>query len=645
MRKRIFILSCIIFTFSCVLFAQDYYPKGNKLCDSIFYYLERNNLTPEKQEIISSPDNNFPYNIVIKFNSNKLPCDDNLVICLKMEDAYENMDLITQIAGQLYGRDFNTYIILIYGSSSTIPRRRIPNGTNVAVKNLHSSDNNIVLNVNLTSSRNTITASTMGKSSPSWMVKNTFQAYVNQHLTEDLPFYYLSQMSTYMFNFDSIIIPFSTRDIPTITANFKTNTFSKDQVFNVILEFINSYENSRNKEFDNHSIMFRIGNHDIWFTEYTIVKIILLISFLSLIFIFILSFVNSNLRNKAWLEIKNNWYSIPCTFALTIIGFYISKGIYYLANKSSPSETATAFGLILLELIIASALVSTFYFFEMAFHRTSYGERSVDFLVLITTFINQFLFSLADISLYPLFMLSCIFAIISLILKRNWGHILMFILMILVYIPYVQRFFDLASSDTLRRYLQRSNSAIFSISAILLPIYLMWFRILTALRTKITKRRYYFIICLLTFVFIFSILTVINFTAFKNTKSESRIYTSEQNINYNDIELSYTDKNVFGDTIRTIHYKTTQPANYVKISVSSKDQNPILYSEYDYTTENPTTSSFDIPYDPPSEMSFTYGTTDIPTTIFVEALYLSNAEKKEYISRKKTITIGNADGN
>ena len=29
-------------------------------------------------------------------------------------------------------------------------------------------------------------------------------------------------------------------------------------------------------------------------------------------------------------------------------------------------------------------------------------------------------------------------------------------------------------------------------------------------------------------------------------------------------------------------------------------------------------------------MSFTYGTTDIPTTIFVEALYLSNAEKKEY---------------
>mgnify|MGYP003309483618 CR=1 FL=1 len=93
MRKRIFILSCIIFTFSCVLFAQDYYPKGNKLCDSIFYYLERNNLTPEKQEIISSPDNNFPYNIVIKFNSNKLPCDDNLVICLKMEDAYENMDL------------------------------------------------------------------------------------------------------------------------------------------------------------------------------------------------------------------------------------------------------------------------------------------------------------------------------------------------------------------------------------------------------------------------------------------------------------------------------------------------------------------------------------------------------------------------
>lgn len=638
-RKTSFALLIILF-FSSQIFSQDYEPTGTKLCDYICSYMERNNLKPKKQEIINSPNNNFPYNILITYKSTNINNNDNLIFLFKTEEAYENIDLIVKFCEQAKKVNCNITIALIYGSQYRIPRYRVTNGTDTFVRNLDSNKENFVYNINLKSNKNSISANAMGKSSPSWMIKNTFEAYINNNLTQDLPFYYLSQLSTYRFGVSNNLYSFSTKDIPTITTNFITDTFSKDTVYNVLSNIISSYGKFKTEDIDYHSIMFRIGKKTFWFSEYTIVKTILIISLLSLFFIFILSFVNSNLRNKAWVEIKKNWYTIPVTLFLSILGFYLAKGIYYLIYKGTPANP-TAFGLVLFELCLGSALVSIFYLLLIGFYKDNYSERSLDFLVLMTTFVNQFLFCLVDISLFPLFMVICIMSILSLILRKNWIHILIFILMIVIFFPYILRLNELSDSSLTASYFRRGNIYIFWISCILLPIYLLMFRILTAIRQIITKKRIFILIISLTYIFIFTTLGIIN-TNISNKEDKIGTITHNTNVSrFDDIEVTYSDRRVFGDVIRTINFYSLEPAQFVKVSVKAGEKAPILYSEYDYTTDSNNISSFDVPYNPPQKMSFTYGTTDIPTIITVEALFLINKEKNEYKSLKKVINIGN----
>ena len=124
---------------------------------------------------------------------------------------------------------------------------------------------------------------------------------------------------------------------------------------------------------------------------------------------------------------------------------------------------------------------------------------------MITTILNLLVFSIIDISLFPIFLSITLLSIISVILKRNWTHIILFIFMIITFVPYVFTMYTYADSQVLRQFFMHSNLTCFFLPLILLPLYLMLLRIFTAVRKRFTKKRVFFLLTGITYLF-FSIL-------------------------------------------------------------------------------------------------------------------------------------------
>ena len=471
------------------------------------------------------------------------------------------------------------------------------------------------------------------------MLSNGFDAFIQNGLSDYLPLYYLSNLSGSFFNSESYFSDFSNQNIPAISFSFKKDEVKDEVISNTITSYIDLYELSNKEDNDYHSLLYRIGNKKILFSEYSIIKALIIIMIISLFFIFILSFVNSNLRNSAWEDIRKDWYSIPITLILTIGAFYIAKGIYNATNKNAMA--GTPFGLVVFQILLSFALVSIFYWVEVSVRKKDYGEKSIDILVLLVTFVNQFIFCLSDISIFPLFMIICLCSTLSFILKKNWFHIILFVIMILIYLPYIILVYHTGDSFSLRFMISRSHTLIFALSFILLPIYLMWFRILTAIRKRITKKRHFAIIISSNYLLFFLLLIIPNYTAFggKQTNiSYPKITTITENVD-SKIKVEHISKKVLGDSVETVYIETPMQADAILLQITGDTLIPVLYSDDEYTIDNTKTVSFKIPSYPPKQMTFSFGSTGSNFTIHAEAYYRT-PHFNQYDSYVKEIKSG-----
>ena len=108
-----------IFLFSMLvnIFYAQTNPKGTALCDEMFTFLQKNEVHPQVQTLVSSGTNNLPYNIIVNFYPEDIKSEHNLVILFNMDDAYNNKSILIPIIELLKGQNFNSSVVLCYGSS------------------------------------------------------------------------------------------------------------------------------------------------------------------------------------------------------------------------------------------------------------------------------------------------------------------------------------------------------------------------------------------------------------------------------------------------------------------------------------------------------------------------------------------------
>lgn len=645
MKNRI-IKSIFILFFFCLnffsLFAQSENTlKGIELSDSVYNLLKSTDLHPYTQSLVTSVENTFPYNILVNIPSSQ-KTDTNLLLIFFQEDINENKQIFNKTLHNLQKQtfDFNLILLFAYEPKQKIEHDGMIFGTEVYLQTINTNEDFTAIVFDLSETANSIQTSSSGYTSPSWLIRNEYNIFKKEKVKSSLPTYYISHLNNLdIFQNTELNLLFS-NNIPAIKLCFSKTENNSATISNVIEKSIESFASTENRIWDYHFLMINIFGHLYRLSESTIIKIIILIAFCWLSFICIFIFINMQNKNRNWHFIKNIWYSIPVTFILILIPILIIRPI--LSNFSAiNSDYQSIFTLFSLIFIISFFLCSAYYLITLLYN-FKFEEKTIDFLLVICTFINQSLFILVDISLFPIFMFICLLSIISLLIKNNKIHFCIFILMIIPFIPYVHNVIHFTDPALLKKYLLTNKFFPISVSFVLYPIYLLYFRLLTYIRvhsktnTSITIFSGVFFLTLSIFIIIIALVNIN-----KQTKQVQKadLYTVSPSSKYS-VEIKHDDKLVFTDTIRTLNIECSDYPEFCNITLYSEEGSPILYTDDEYEQTSPTSAYFKIPDNPPKNMTFSYCAAKYDSKITVLLCFKNKDKENDYSFVTKTITIG-----
>lgn len=627
-----------ILLISLTLFPFFSQPKGVNLCDSVFDSLKKQKTHPQIQTLVSSSDNFFPYNIYMDFNS-KVETDQTLLFIFNQEDYLQNDHLFSEFLQYLKNSDFdfNIQILFSYGEKQKNLKDNIIYGQDIFLDTIDYKDNYTVIIFNLSADYNKIISSSNGKTAPAWLVKNLFEIIPYSNIDFSLPFYYVSQQFRYNFYNDRQLDTFLSQKIPSVKFNLKDNVLHED-IYKFLQSIINSYSFTTNKDFDQNFLVINLFGKSFCYSETLIVRTIILI-ILSFVFFLVIFFdVNAKLQKKAWKELKSIWYAIPSTFICIIFGCILGQVVYLPAENYLNSSFSIYF-LYSFYLLFSFILCTIYYIFEETTNNF-FSERAIDYLIVITTFVNQFIFLFVDVSLFPVFMLTCFFAILSILFKRNSIHIFLFVLMIFPYVIYAHLLMDSAPLEEVKFFLTKNIKIIPTLSFAFCPIFLMFFRILTGNRRKFSSHKALYI----ESVIIFSILLIscILLSSIRSNMIYKKNQTEKISVLKADssqsISIKITDNTIMNETIRTLYVDFDKEPEQASIKIIGMNTLPVLYSDNSYVPISTTSIEFLLPENSSKNLIFNYGTNKKACTILVTALY-STGIKNEFIKEYKTLQL------
>ena len=626
----------ILLNLNLPAFSQETPLQGIDLCNSMFNYIEKKGFSPAVQSLVAGGTNNLPYNIIVNFSPKDTVSEHNFILFFYMEDAWQNKDLLAPVFEALKTREYSSTVVLSFGDRNTFEKENIIYGADVFVQSLDTNIQNTAVLMDLSAGKNTIITGSNRKHATSWMLKDMFQAFRNAKMTEGLPLIFISQVADFTFSEDKAFLSFLNADIPCISAGIKDASHARE----VILSLINSYQTSMNQSKDSHTFMFRLFGKAIWLSELRLIKLLLVFLILGIMLFACLNFINKSIRVEFSREIRANWYVIPVIFLLTLAGSFAGKGLYKLFTHADSSWTV--FGFVIVQIMVSMLLVSGFFMLNLSLLK-KYTTRSLDYLLVLDTFINLVLFTFLDISLFPIFMVIYIVAVISLIFRRNWIHIILAVFLIVPFIPYINALFNTSDIESLHNLLISSNFQPFLLSFIILPVYLILLRLFNAFKKYYTKKRLYAILIGCTYLFVFIVLLLLNRIFYSDKKGKDDNFSVQMlsaQTGAADFSVSYKDKRIFSDTIRTIRISSLMSPVYVSLQVESdKDTySPVLYSENDFITLEQNKVCFPLPLYPSRDLEFNYGSSPYAQTIIVEQIFY-HPEEDQYYSLTKRLFI------
>ncbi|WP_027727386.1 hypothetical protein [Treponema sp. C6A8] len=616
-------------------------PTGSHLCLSFFEFLSDNNFKPQAQPLLNYNQNDFPYNIYIEnigrySNSENL---ENVLFVFEMQSAYEKREIIRQFINYLKITDLtcNPTILFAYGEVPKFEKPGMIYGTDVFLDDFYFEDDFTAVLIDLDSPKTKISSSSNQIIAPGNLIKNCLNAFLKNKLPVTNRFIFLSQLYRLSFQQDRRLDSFFEKDIPAIKIDFDSQLDQKI-ILSTLTDMVKDFSNFN---WDQHFILYNLFGSFHILTEKHILTILFIVIFTLLLFIFVFGYINSFIKFEAWKKIRYVWYAAPITFVLIAAGLEMGKGLFYLFNPQT--EFGKIFLLLCLQLSFAVVLTSFFYYF-LSFLNHKFTERSVDYLVLLSTFINQSFFAFFDISLFPMFLLIFLAAFSAIFYRKFFSHLYLFFILILLLFPYTFSFLGSFESSQILSFLLGTKVYQFSLALIFTPVLLLYLRIVIKFRQTHPQKR-----SLALFVIVYAVSIIFTQTEIclisvplRNksvTKTQMPVVISSDN---ELIKLTHTDKVVFDDIIRTINITLSQKPELCDVQLFSPNSQSLKYSDYDFEVINATTSHFLIPQNPPQNLTFTYGTTEEPGFVKITVIFPTD-EENTYIRQEKIFAVSEAE--
>ena len=637
LRSKILCLISALFLFTAG--AEQPHKTGLELSTSVFSFLKKNSFAPETQSLVTAGENSFPFNNMVNIKSVDEE-NENLILVFFQEDVEENTEIIKNFLNELKDSDyeFNIKVLFTCGDRPVFENQNMIYGSGVFIESLRSNLQYTAIIFDLNSSEYNIISSSSKTSSPSWLIKNTYNLYSSLGIDQNLSKFYLSQISSYSFITNRMLSAFFENEIPAIKLDIKKSDSEQEKTLELLTKTVESFSNEKNRSWEYHFLLISLFGHYYTLSEGGLIKIILPTICFWVLFIYLFIFINTRLKRHAWSTINRIWYSVPVVFLINLAATAISR-IYFTNLITTSSDAGKIYGLLSLQ-IITALFFSIIFFILTLLYNNSFEARSIDYLMLLSCFINQSVFILLDISLCPIFIAICLLTLIALIVKDNTLHVIVFVLMIVPLVPYANNIITRADTAQLRAFVFDSKKIIFILPLILYPSFLIILRILTSIRQNSKKFSHVLIAGIAFFVSVSAFLIILS--AVRTTQINRRQKKLPE-ISFSQdsgqlIKLDTVDEVVFDDIIRTINVQLDTECILCSVQITGQ-KNPVLYTDNDFTNVSSNTVRFNIPEYPPQKMTFSYGTSREPCTILVTAV-INGSEPGKYSYISRLLNIG-----
>lgn len=609
-RRIVFFLILLL---SGTLYANQ---NGIENCDYIFNSLKADNYSPVKQDLISSGNNIFPYNIYFRLESKeKTQNPNNFLLVINQKDAAENLDFIKQNLKQLENENYNSNIIILlsYADDFIFNKENTIIGSKVFLDSIENKDTYTTLILNLNSDRNYVSSGTNGFTSPSNMVRTVYNNCLKSKLKFTLPLYYLSQTYSYKIKFDNTLDLYLRENIPAIKINLIKDSQHQEEISNLLVNICNDLIQLSSVQFDQHFLIYRFAHNYFRITEKTIVIIIIIIILSLLLFLFLFTFINNRIQKENWNNTRQMWYLVPITFVLLLASLFAGKyfSLFIFRNYSGIHRMMMTATFQFIFAVIFSGIFNTA---ELIYNK-KYNNNTLDYLIIFCTFINQFIFLFVDVAFFPIFMFICFLAILSLVVQNKYIKIVFTPLMLLPYIFYGFQLLSIAT-EYKTEFNYNAYSFLF-ISLAFYPIFIMVFRHINGfIKNKDSKKNIIIANSIVSGLFCFGCLifsSVFYFSVKQRfLKNEPLILVDTDDSLLN---ITYSDKIVFDNTIRTLNIHVPSATINCQLIINCDSAPPVLYSDNSYLNLSEKTVTFLIPEFPPENMTFNYGIPQKKSTI------------------------------
>lgn len=628
---------------------------GSKLCRQFQNFLEKNGFKTEKQPLIVSEANEFPFNIKISFPADqKLYSENfseenltNLTIAFCLEEAAFNSEITLNLlkTAKNLKLDYDLDFIFTYGDSVMPVLSKTLKGTQFFTSNLYNQRKMAVICVKLSSQSVQVVPGGGKDTSPTWLIKR-----ITNHLNQKkIPYTLQSSNLTTLYRFgilneDERTSCFLKEKIPCAGLILPLEPEFIASFISSVPDFFVSYSQKGTSQWDRHFYSITIGNHIFWITEQFITITFIILSILSLFVICMFSFQFQNKHLKP--HVLVHWKLIPASIIVTLLGIYIAQLCAYITNLIF---TIPPYPLLSIKLIITLLFPAGELYFIYKQNLIK-SQEIYSYLATTCATFNIIFFSFVDISLFFLFVVQYIVIIISRQAKRIISISLFFILLIAPYIPYFVQFIQYVKESSITDLTFCNFFTNFGMTFAILPFELYMIRIAAKIiqifRNSDPQTRKFQKQNLIAISSAFGIFTIIIFILFITIPEQFIIKNHEKTVpeviaKQDDmIKVKFKDDTFFGETNRSLDIDLGMQAEQCLISLSSSEVKPVIYSDENYISNlESNTDFFTVPVWPPQKLSFKYITqTEKPTTLTVEAIYPSEYGD-QYILRQHSIEI------
>lgn len=659
--------------------------RGKELSDLLYEKLKKEGITARKQQLCRTPENNFPYNLLIsipKTVSEEKPAKakfSSLVLVFPQDDAVSHLPFIEELIKWNKEVEFNfdVNILLTACDKPQISGNDKMTGTEVYADFNQGSETYCAVYSNLNAQKiTTLTPGSAGQVSPLWLTK-----LVNDSLEANdfdptiIGSFYISLYKQNLLRSSNTLASFLSRGTPAVELNIKASSADKNSLFLLYQNIITSFDNETDFKEDTHYIPVKLFSAHLWLTENITIILLIVLFTLSLFFICDLGFIFRTRHSIKTISTKRalkTLYLFPATIAVLWICLEIAQFISSAFFNSFMRNPIAVLGI---KIAISFILISFAFLIELRFHANK-DTYTYEYLLRLSTLLNIFVFSAIDISLFYLFAAIYIIISVSLLFKKTFSIYLFFILSML---PYLQLIFAIATYSTPQQIMPLIfASPLFNIlfSCAITPLSILLFRIylrlkntnktkvsqnisVTQIQVKIKKKfpKYYALIQFITVIVFFGLIflatlyirnifrTKINFGNFSG-----RVIDSPENLF---LQAKYNDSSYYGGTIRQLSVNTSRPASRVEIFVSGETDNPVYYTTYTFTpSKNKNQIQFNLPDYPPENIVLNYTPDNSEVTIIdIYAYYdreyypeefitdTSNSKRKVFVKEKISLVI------